>query len=162
MSWTERPDSEDRCRGPMGAVAGRELVTRLLTNKNSEPSDLIFKRSQMTRPKQPSNDCGKSDGLSVDRCTELLRPELRARADHYAKKVEGRISRGAIVACVQALRDLRLPGLEEQQLLFVYDDPITGENERHAVVRASPSVSPARFSELRQELFKRFHSRISP
>ena len=139
MTWFDRPDDEVRCEASIARLIGSELVARFLTNKNSVPEDMIFKRDQITQGKNPiSNACGQSSGLSIDQCTDLTNEEIRTRARQYAEIVEGRISQGALVACVQALRDIRIPGINGP-VVKVYDDGSI-ENVRHAVLRATDQI----------------------
>ena len=136
-------------------------MARLLTNKNSIPEDMIFKRDQITCPKTAYSDaCGVSDGLSIDRCTDLTHQQIKLRAKTYAEASSGRTSRGALVACVQSIRNIRLAGINGP-VVRVYDDG-SDENPRHAVLRATGDVSRPLFSALREELAKRFSLKLDP
>lgn len=107
-----------------------------------------------------SDDCGVSAGLSIDRCTELTNHEIRQIAQEYAEAAPGRSSCGAWIACVQSIRDIRLPGISEV-VVRVYDDG-SDDNPRHALLRATSSVTRPLFSVLRDELFKRFRLKLDP
>jgi hypothetical protein len=122
---------------------------------------MIFKRDQLTRPDGTFvNACGKSHGASIDRCTGLSDAQIRARAKEYADEEPGRHSLGAAVAGAQALRDIRLKGLEDKQAIYVYDDA-NEPNPRHGILRCSDEIPRSRFSELRKELLDRFSYRIA-
>lgn len=162
MTWTDRADTENRCNGPRGGVGGSELVARLLTSKMAGSSGSIFTRNSLDgRKNAGSNVCGQSDGISVDRCADLSNGEIIGRAHAFAVKSEGRVSLGALLACVQSLRDIRLVDVADEQLVFVYDDPAT-DNDRHAVIRTSAIVPPTRFGELRDRIAEHFGLRLQP
>lgn len=161
MGWSDRSDEELRCKASVSSVSGKELIARFLTNKNSVPEEMIFKRDQITLAKDTFSDaCGESSGLSVNRCADLTNAEIKLSAKNYAEAVAGRTSQGALVACVQSLRDIRLPTVAGA-VVRVYDDG-SQNNPRHAVLRATDDVTRPRFNLLRQELIKRFSLKVKP
>ena len=162
MQWDELPDTSPRCDGGLGPPDGSELVARLLTDRNSVPEAMILQRASLMKPSGGfSNECGKSSGLSVDRCTDLGDQQIRFHARAYAQQKSGRETRGAWIACVQALRDIRLEDYSGEQLIRVYEDP-SEENRRHSVIRVLASITRTRFSELRAKMETCFSLRLTP
>ncbi|HEX8127224.1 MAG TPA: hypothetical protein VF548_16735 [Allosphingosinicella sp.] len=152
MSWTDQPESERRCHDSPGAVSSTETVARI-TVRPLEPDGYVpFLRKDFFPPgKDFDNECGDSDGCSVERLGKLSAADIvaksQARADQANArrtskgKPANRAADGARTALVGTLRSIRLEDRPEEQILFVYDDG--GEkNPDHAILRASPALTP--------------------
>ena len=165
MSWVGRPEARACCPGPHGPVRDDEQVARLLHDKIDQPEKARFQRDgQLFPPRKRthSNQCAKQDGASVVRCSELTEDEIRAKAAAQARRQPDRISRGAVVARVAALRAIRLEDAPDRQVVFVYDDPINPGEPLHAVIRVDDSLAEADFVDIREQVLKWFSSPVTP
>lgn len=161
MPWTTRPDSENRCDGPLGYVRDEETVARLLHSKIEIPMSSAFSRKMLEMPKDGVFDdaCGDADGCSVDRAESLDVSELCARADAIAALGEGRVGRGAVVARVGDLRAIPHASDPLERAVYIYDDPMAN-NAQHAVLRVSASVDRSEFQIVREQIIKAFALRV--
>lgn len=165
--WTEHRDTDPRCPKPDGtegeAVADRELVARLLHSGNFEPDNRRFPRDDLfpRRDRPVSDECGRSDGVSVIRRDSLTDGQVRARAQEQASRRPGRSQMGAVVASASSLRAIRMPEDDQQQAVFVYDDPSRGD-ALHAVVRGKETLNRAEQNELRNMVAERFAMGVPP
>ena len=161
MSWSDRPDSEPCCAGPLGHVSSDEAVARLLHSKIAVPGQAAFTRRELTGEGDPeiSNDCGHQSGCSVDRADGLEEDELRSRAVQQASLKPGRVAEGALIASAHELRSI----IHEAagQAILVYDDA-RADNERHAVIRVSSAIPRTDFGLIRSMIMKAFSTRITP
>lgn len=136
MDWTSQPDVVPRCPGELGVVQDGEEVARLVHSKLKIPYGDPFNVSQFCpdtgRP--VSNECGRSSGVSVDRCSTMNDEELRQRSKKLAAEKPNRTSDGAMVAKVGLLRKIEADSLPGEQVVFVYDDA-SPTNPFHAVIR---------------------------
>lgn len=161
MSWIERPDTVACCGDVPGAVACEEDVARFLHSKIDDPDILAFKRSELTGDgiKHPSNVCGESHGLSVDRAGGVSDDALRQLSNVQAERKPGREGRGAWVANVGALRAIAHPEAPDG-VVRVYDDPMP-DNDKHAVIRVADTLSRTDFNEVRRAMMTAFAKRVA-
>jgi hypothetical protein len=136
MYWTSWPEGDARCPGDHGPVDSGEAVARLLHSK-LDP----FRRSEIFRKLSDSfsNECGKSDGMSIVRSNTLSDDDLRERSQKQAALKPQRTAEGALVAKVGALRDIEVDGRPGEQVVFIYDDPLPSE-PLHAVLRGEEAL----------------------
>lgn len=164
MAWTERPDSAPCCPGPRGAVAETEHVARLLHSNIDHPDIAPFQRKDLTGEglsRVPSDACGDADGCSVNRADGLDDADLRSMSESQAARgSKPRQASGAVVANVSAIRALRRIDSTDEQVVFVYDDPMVG-NDRHAVLRVVQGLPRADFKELQKRLAETFARRVA-
>lgn len=160
MSWTGRSEAQPCCGVIPGEVKSQESLVRLLHTRIDEPEYEPISRRELMAPKDFSNACGQSNGVSVTRSTHLSDDEVCQRAESLAALRAGREGRGGIVASVEAVRAVRLPG-NDRQVCFVYDDP-TADDEWHAVIRACETLPRVEVDEVRVRLRAAFSRRIRP
>lgn len=161
MIWTGRDDDEPCCGPIPGAVTADEFVARLLYSGNDVPDAAAFQRKELHPPEVVSNVCGDADGLSVARRANRSDAELCQLADTQAALRPDRVGRGARVARVGDLRDIRWIASPDDRIVFVYDDP-KPDDPHHAVVRVSDRVPRTDFDRLRTDIFEAFAARIHP
>jgi hypothetical protein len=155
-SWTDRDDSQPgRC--PLGPVAGGEDVARLVNDQFWQSGALqssAFQREFVEKPTQnPSNACGQRGGESLLRIGGRSKADLEALSEVQFQRKPGS-AQGAVSANVDAIRQLRIPGVNEQ-LWYVYEDP-TVEDPGHAVIRFSEQTNRTHFTLGRQRLLALF------
>lgn len=167
--WKFRPEFLDGCPGGgQGCVLDHETVARLLHSMVVDPAHEPFSRSELFPPRKQekiSNKVGRLTGVSVVRSDTLTVDEVRERSLAQANRRPGRSAEGAYVADVDALRRLKIDGIElndDNQLFVVYDDPLLDE-PLHAVIRASGEIPRTDQDAVRNELKKLFkRHRIRP
>lgn len=165
MAWTSHLETLIRCGEDPGPLAPGELVARLIHARNSEPYQDMLMRKDFFPPtggRQISNDCGLSDGFSVDRCGALTDEDLRIRSAAQAAKQPGRESTGALIAHINELRAIRKTEAQGDQVVFAYDDPITGQNREHCVLRVRADTSRVDWPDVRDKIRKAFRIRVTP
>ncbi len=142
QGWTGSPDDEQCCPSALGAVGSDETLARMTLARTKEPFGHNWLRRQDLFPSDepPNNECGKKEGCSVDRRDTLSDDVILKRSDDHAAKRDNRIGDGAYLVRVETLRHHRLETVPNQQVLFVYDDPMP-ENAEHAVIRATNEVA---------------------
>lgn len=163
MKWTDRPDSAACCPGKKGAVEDAEQVALYLHSKIDSPDTIPFERTKLTGEKlgRPiSNDCGNADGVSVDRTIGLSDVELSLRAITQAERQPNRVSTGAKIAPVASLRGIRSEGNDTEQVVFVYDDPLS-DNDAHAVIRLRQGFGRPEFIDIRRRIIDAFSRRVA-
>lgn len=139
--WVDRPESIQCCPNSPGPVKGSERIVRLLHTRIVEPDFDPLKRSEFFPPKNGfSNICGDADGCSVIRASDLTDEEINQKSEVQASRREGRSAQGALVTVANDLRNIRMIEFEEEQLVFIYDDPLDNEI-RHCVVRGSEKLN---------------------
>jgi hypothetical protein len=141
MYWTSWPEGDARCPGDHGPVGSAEAVARLLHSKLLQSTGGPFRRSEIFRKPSGSfsNECGKSDGMSVVRSNTLSDDDLRERSQKQAALRPQRTAEGALVAKVAALREIEVDGRPGEQVVFIYDDPLPSE-PLHAVLRGGEAL----------------------
>ena len=122
-----------------------------------------FKRSELFPPGKGgfSNECGDADGSSVVRCASLTDADIREKAAAQARKRPGREQRGALVANVDHLRSIKLPEKPDEQVVFVYDDPLVSEH-LHAVIRGCEALGRPDQDDLRNRIRAQFANVVAP
>lgn len=164
MSWTDRPDSVACCEGPKGAVDSMESVARLLHSNIDNPDIAPFQRKELTGEdlgREPVNVCGDADGCSVNRTGQLTDDDLRRMSEDLAARgSKPRTATGAVIASVEALRGIRGLDDPDTQVVFVYDDPLPG-NDHHAVLRVPQGLSRTDFRELQRRIAATFVRRVA-
>jgi hypothetical protein len=142
QGWTGSSDEEQCCPSTLGAVGSGETLARLTLIRTKEPFGYTWLKRQDLFPadETPSNECGTKDGCSVDRRDTLPDEIILKRSEDFAANGKNRKGDGAYLAAVKTLRNHRLETMPDQQVLFVYDDPMP-ENEEHAVIRAAAEVA---------------------
>lgn len=158
MAWVDRCDLLPCCGDSPGAVADREEIARLIHSSIAPPGHEPFSREQFYPPKKRAidNDCGNADGCSVTRTEFKTDVEVAALSIRLAG--ETREAKGALLADVAAIRAIRTDGSDEF-VFRVYDDP--NEDAGHAVIRAHPGLSRARFDDVRVRLHGAFSHILS-
>jgi hypothetical protein len=106
-----------------------------------------------------SNVCGDSDGLSVVRNIDLADGEILKRSAIQSAVRQNRTPRGASVASVFALRNIRTVDNPDKQVVFVYDDPKT-DDPYHAVVRGEQCLDNPDRLYVRNLVLEQFHHTI--
>ena len=139
--WTGSSDEEQCCPSALGAVRSDEMVARLTITRTKEPFGYTpFRRADLFPGAQPvSNECGNKHGCSVDRRDTLSDEIVFKRSADFAAVGKNRIGDGAYLITAEKLRQHRLLTMPNQQVFFVYDDPMP-ENQEHAVIRAATEV----------------------
>lgn len=154
MVWTNLIDTAPRCGCgmPSRACTSSEPVARITINQVPDIGYTPFQRKDFLPPKKAavSNACGESDGVSVVRCGNLTAEALRLKSKNRAteanrrrrlmQKDDNQTPKGAVVAQVGDLRNIRMAAHPYAQAIFVYDDPTLVEPE-HAVIRMSVDVA---------------------
>lgn len=160
MSWTGRPDNQACCGDSPGAIDAKERVAHLIHSRNSEPPSSGLKRDTLQPNGDFSNNCGDSDGLSVDRCDGLSIGQLRERSTNLAEIRVGRTARGARIASVQALRAIGFADDPNGRAVYVYDDP-RNDNSEHAVIRVTEHAGRPEFELIRTALIDAFSETVT-
>jgi len=141
-----------------------ESVARLLHSNIDNPDIAPFQRKDLTGEalgREPVNVCGDADGCSVNRTSHLTDDDLRRLSEeHAARGTKPRVATGAVIASVKALRDLRGLDDPDAQVVFVYDDPLPG-NDHHAVLRVRQGLSRTDFKELQRRIAAAFTRRVA-
>lgn len=143
---------------------GREAVARLLHSNIDRPDIAPFQRKDLTGEELDgahSNTCGNADGCSVNRTDGLDDDDLRSMSEAQAARgTKPRTATGAVIANVSALRSIR--GLDDpnRQVVFVYDDPMVG-NDRHAVIRLIQGLPRPDFKEIQRRIAETFQTRVA-
>lgn len=142
QGWTGSPDEEQCCPSELGAVRSDETLARLTHIRTKEPLGYnpFSRRDLFTADQTPNNECGHKDGCSVDRRDTLSDDLIRKRSEDFAARGNNRVGDGAYLLKVETLRHHRLETMPDQQIFFVYDDPMP-ENVEHAVIRATNEVA---------------------
>ena len=142
QGWTRSSDDEQCCPSGLGAVESVETIARLTLIRTKEPLGYnpFNRRDLFSADDTPNNDCGNKDGCSVDRRDTLSDYIILKRSDDFAARGNNRVGNGAYLVKVETLRHHRLETMPNQQVLFVYDDPMP-ENAEHAVIRATNEVA---------------------
>lgn len=141
QGWTGSSDEEQCCPSALGAVGSGETLARRTLKRTAEPLNYAWFKLEDFIPKKDSfsNDCGTKDGLSVDRRDTLTNEQICERSDQFANVGKNRIGDGAYLIKVETVRKARKYDAPNQQVLFVYDDPMLG-NQEHAVIRIAEDV----------------------
>lgn len=156
MGWTSRSEGIACCPGALGPLRDVETVARLIVGKVDEPDFEPIRRSELfPNGADFSNICGDSDGLSVARNSALSNEAVKIMSVAQANQRPGRNARGAIVANVQDLRDVRIQNLP-LQLIFIYDDAKKSDTT-HAVVRCLESIDRPSQEQIRIEVRECFN-----
>ena len=158
--WTSHSELLPSCAPLSSGVEGGEEVVRHLHSKIFDPAESRFTTSELFQGKESySNICGESDGSSIDRSSNLSLEELSRRSGEIAG--EKREPRSPLFARVAKIRGILIPDTDDQAF-FVYDDPIEGSNQEHAIIRGSEDVTgKAKMRALRDRLLDTFQfSRI--
>lgn len=137
--WTTHPEAIPSCDPLSTAVGSEEEVARLLHSNIFDPAESRFTTSELFRGGSSySNDCGESDGVSVDRSGELDEDALAKRTAILAG--DNRQPKPPLFGLVGDIRAILVPNSKDQAF-FVYDDPIDEVNLEHAVIRGSEAIT---------------------
>jgi hypothetical protein len=141
QGWTGSSDEEQCCPSALGAVGSGETLARRTLKRTSAPLTYAWFKREDFIPKNDgfSNDCGTKDGLSVDRRDTLTDEQIYQRSNEFARIGKNRVGDGAYLIKVETVRNVRKYNTPNQQVLFVYDDPMI-ENLEHAVIRIAEDV----------------------
>ena len=141
QGWTGSPDEEQCCPSGLGAVGSDEILARRTIKRTAAPLAYAwFKREDFIPKSQGfSNGCGTKDGLSVDRRDTLSDEQIFERSNQFANIGKNRVGDGAYLIKVETVRKARKYNAPNQQVLFVYDDPMI-DNQEHAVIRIAEDV----------------------
>jgi hypothetical protein len=163
MYWTLWREDEARCPGDHGPVRSSEALARLLHSNLLRPRGDPFRRSEIFRKlgETFSNECGKSDGMSVVRSDLLSDNELRERSQNQSALKPNRSAEGALVAQVDVLRRITVDGRPGEQVVFIFDDPLPSE-PLHAVLRGSENLDRPEQSSIRDKIRDSFNRIVRP
>lgn len=151
--WISRRDDEQCCPGDLGVVRPEERVARLRIRRLVHPDWIAFPRKEIFGLLPQSNECGRSSGLSVQRCDDLTPEELRKRSQIHAEQRANRIGDGAQIASVTSLRAIGSDRYQ-RKIVYVYDD--ANEVPEHAVIRACDQIAPEEQASIMIELSETF------